>query len=525
MSVPTLSGNNQLSIQGVHCSNIGGTPIISQFPTAPTGNSQGLYHFTNVDPEGNKKTDYLNCSADQAGGGFNWWHSSSTQAPSKLLTVDRNATQLETKLKNKLETTVLDMANNTLKLVDASGNTQLLNVEKNHIRMVSTSASSDIYPYSIKVDDSNFIDQATCYSNLQVPSQNYGTGLEIANTNSKVLAIANPNQPALLLSNQGQNIYNELTINNLSMNDGSKRTVFLNGNDQSLTLYDGSNNCVLSSSDLTFNGVSIFLDLSQSEIDISQLQKDVSQNTFDISQNKQDISQLQIDVSQTQQDVSKNTFDISNNTASINAINLKLPQQIVSQLVFSSPAIYADSSVAPQQNSTFQTTYGYFGWAYKKASPQASNAKINWYFPFPILNGTVGQLKGLYYQIFNNCASSGDLGFLTVYTKPTGTNDYRPWYHSSMTYVASSNSPANQTCQMFMNIKNLNYTPNSVNIQNQISMIQSPVSNPKGDYQDDQQVLFIVFGTNSASSLNNVDFACTKIGVITDNYTTEYLLM
>jgi len=94
-----------------------------------------------------------------------------------------------------------------------------------------------------------------------------------------------------------------------------------------------------------------------------------------------------------------------------------------------------------------------------------------------------------------------------------------------MTYVPSSNSPANQSCQMFMNIKNLDYVPNSVNIQNQINMIQSPVSNPKGDYQDNQQILFISFGTNSASALNAVDFCVNKIGMITENFTTEFLLL
>jgi hypothetical protein len=78
---------------------------------------------------------------------------------------------------------------------------------------------------------------------------------------------------------------------------------------------------------------------------------------------------------------------------------------------------------------------------------------------------------------------------------------------------------------MFANIKSLTFTPQSINIQNQISMSPSTVSNPKGDYQDNQQILFISFGTNSASALNNVDFSVSKIGVITPNFSAEFLLL
>jgi hypothetical protein len=264
-----------------------------------------------------------------------------------------------------------------------------------------------------------------------------------------------------------------------------------------LELSDYVDTSILSKNDLTFNGVS--------------LPSTVQQNSTDISGLQTDISGIQTDISGLQTD--------------INTINDKLPKMVVPQIVLSSPAIYADSAIAPLP-SQYLATYGYNGWGYIKQSPQASNAKINYYLPFPIFNGTVGQLKGLYYQIFNACVNTGDLPFLVVYTKPlhNGT-DYASWYHSSCAYVPDSNSPANQTCQMFMNIKNLQFTPQAVNIQNQISMSVSPVNNPRGDYQDDQQILFISFQTNSSSALNNVNFVVNKIGMITDNYSTEYLLM
>lgn len=305
--------------------------------------------------------------------------------------------------------------------------------------------------------------------------------------------------------NQAENTYTAIEAPD-SNNDDFRSFISSNTNcyikmftpvyDPTFTLSDYTDTSILSKNDLTFNGVSLV--------------STVEQNTTDISALKLDVSGFVVDISGLQTE--------------INIINDKLPQMVVPQLILSSPAIYADSSVAPQP-SQFLATYGYNGWGYTKASPQPSNAKINWYLPFPIFNGTVGQLKGLYYQIFNACVNTGDLPFLTVYTKPTGSGDYASWYHSSCTYVPLSNSPANQTCQMFMNIKNLTFTPQAVNIQNQINMASSTVNNPKGNYQDDQQILFISFQTNSASALNNVNFVCNKIGMITDNFSTEFLLM
>jgi len=214
--------------------------------------------------------------------------------------------------------------------------------------------------------------------------------------------------------------------------------------------------------------------------------------------------------------------DLTFNGISIfTSLNDNAKKHIVPQTIVSSPAIYADSSIAPQP-SPFLTAYGFGGWAYKKASPQASNAKINWYFPSPINNGTVGDIKGLYYQIFNNCTGTGDLPFFTVYTRPTGVNDFAPWYHSSRTFVPASNSTANQTCQMYANIKGLSFTPNSIAIQNQINMTQSTTN---GTYLDSDVILAIVFGSNSGSALDAVDFSCSKIGVITDNYSAEFNLI
>jgi hypothetical protein len=427
MSVPTLAPNNQLNIQGVHASNISSTPIISSYPSSSTSSSLGLYHFLD---DSTKASNHLNVSSSSSGGHI-FSHASSTQAPLTVLKVDREAMTLDTLLRNSTGKTYLDMSLGELKLVNNRFNNT---IRQDNIVINDTLNNLEGIFDAERV---NIFNKSTNYQTTI-----YGGQVQLGTTDA--LTVGTPTY--LEISNRG-NIKSTLTKENLSITDIS------------------NNVSVLSSTDLTFNGVSVF-----------------------------------------------------------NNIDVVAQKQVVPQIILSSPAIYADSSVAPQP-SQFLTTYGYNGWGYTKASPQASNAKINWYLPFPIFNGTVGQLKGLYYQIFNACVNTGDLPFLVVYTKPTGSGDYASWYHSSCTYVPASNSPVNQTCQMFMNIKNLTFTPQAVNIQNQISMSLSTVNNPKGNYQDDQQILFISFQTNSASALNNVNFVCNKIGMITDNYSTEFLLM
>jgi len=428
MSIPTLSPNNQLNIQGIHASNISLTPTISSYPTTNTGTSLGHYHFVDATT---KASNHLNLSATSSGGHI-FSNASSTEAPLQILKVDRTALTLDTLLRNSTAKTYLDMSLGELKLINDTYTNSITQ---------STLLLNDLinnYTGAYTSEQVNLVNNSTSFQ-----TRVYAGQVQIVDTTDK-----NITTPTYLkISNLAETVNSNLTKDNLTITDIS------------------NNVSVLSPTDLTFNGVSVF-----SNIDV--------------------LAQ----------------------------------KQVVPQMIVSSPAIYADSSIAPQP-SPFLASYGFGGWAYKKASPQTSNAKINWYLPFPIIGGTVGDLKGLYYQIFNNCLATGDLPFFTVYTRPTGSGDYASWYHSSMTYVPDSNSTANQTCQMFMNIKSLSFTPNSIGIQNQISMSQSTVNNPRGTYADSDVILFIAFGTNSGSALNSVDFSCSKIGMITNNFSGEFNLL
>jgi len=247
-----------------------------------------------------------------------------------------------------------------------------------------------------------------------------------------------------------------------------------------------ANNSRLSATDLTFNGVS--------------LKSNVATNTTDISQN---------------------SFNIATNTTSITNINHILPQIVVPQLTFSSPAIYADSTIIPSTNTTYQNSFGVFGWFVKNT---VAGTKFNYYFP-PQPNMKVSDLKGIYYEMFSNCTSLGAYPFLTIYTKPTGVNDYRPWYHSSYTVVPSVFQGSDAFVQCFGNLQGLSY--NAPNVWGNFTaspLVASGVDNPKGDYQPTQEILFISLGSNSASAVNSLNCSLLKLGMIS-TFTQEFLFL
>ena len=85
--------NGNITHQGVLGSNASGTTLLtSTFPTTSTGNSVGHYHYTEPTTSSLK---FLNASGSGQGG-HQFWHSSSTQAPIKVLETNRNETIVNT---------------------------------------------------------------------------------------------------------------------------------------------------------------------------------------------------------------------------------------------------------------------------------------------------------------------------------------------------------------------------------------------------------------------------------------------
>ena len=54
-------------------------------------------------------------------------------------------------------------------------------------------------------------------------------------------------------------------------------------------------------------------------------------------------------------------------------------------------------------------------------------------------------------------------------------------------------------------------------------MQQSTVNNPRGSYLPTEEILAFVIGSNSASTVNSVEFILQKLGIMTASGTSEFL--
>jgi hypothetical protein len=176
---------------------------------------------------------------------------------------------------------------------------------------------------------------------------------------------------------------------------------------------------------------------------------------------------------------------------------------------------------APPTN-TLLNTYQYYGWYFINS---VIGRSISWYFA-PDYAMTVGDVKGLYMNYFNITTTSNDnLPFISIYTKPTGTNDVLPGFaHSVATYIANFTPTATTPFCSFMNISGTQQDPFPYgHILG--SMILSPVQpNPRGEYLSTEEVLAVAVGTNSGSALNQVAFIMSKVGICLEQGNQELIL-
>ena len=176
---------------------------------------------------------------------------------------------------------------------------------------------------------------------------------------------------------------------------------------------------------------------------------------------------------------------------------------------------------SPPTNALLQA-YQYYGWYFINS---VALRKIDWFFA-PDYAMTVGDVKGLYLNYFNVATTSNDnLPFITIYTKPTGVDDYYPLFaHSSATYIANFTPVSATPYCSFMNITGTQ--PNPFPYGHQLgSMILSPVApNPRGEYLPTEEVLAIAIGTNSTSPVNQVNFIMSKVGICLEQGNQELIL-
>jgi hypothetical protein len=433
-------------------------PTLSTYsPAYPTGKTNKVGHYVYFNAQGDASTCILNCSNYLGGtggdGGFQFHQCSSTLNPQRLMKVDTTQVLVTSQFK----------------------------VDK------SSSPSPPIYSPNILnlSPDNSHINFAT---DLRLPPYNFGSGVSdnpiyLTQTNgfytTGELAYAFLTAPTQIQIFRNNNITNPIPPNTFPSDFPNTNTTGLTVGipiftlspilpsiaitaelTDTLTLTNDTDTSVLSSTDLTFNSVSV----------ISQ------------------IRDLQI--------------------KQISTINQNI-----------SAAIYADGRPPTAPTTTISQQYAYSpSWYFKNT---VAGYKINWYLPAPA-GLYVGDILGLYIAFFNGANTyNANTPFITVYTTPTGSGDYAPnFYHSANTYVFNGTIAANTRYTEFINLSSCP-TPNSYATTLR-SMIQSPVSpNPRGSYLPTEPVAFFSIGTNSAAAVNTLEIAVSKFGIMLSSGTTE----
>jgi hypothetical protein len=294
-------------------------------------------------------------------------------------------------------------------------------------------------------------------------SPNYNRFCSGAGVNSVMYLQVADNNPEIQLSNTGENIYSRHDLTSLYYNNGTIETAKLNATAGTLTLYDGTNTSVLSTSDLTFNSVSL-------------------------------------------------------NNTTLQNMRIKQTNTTVQNI---SAAIYADGRPPTAPTATIINTYAFTPCFYFKNSFVTGVNKINWYIG-PNIGMTVADVLGLYMYYFNGATTSNDnVGFIVIYTQAqVGDPNF---YHSKRTYIFDQTiSPiANSRYCMYMNVSGTCPTPAYYG-QTLINMQLSPVSSSNfGPFDPTELILAFSIQTNSASPVNATELAISKFGVMAANGTTE----
>ena len=377
---------------------------------------------------------------------------------------------------------------NALKFLNSSGTG-----EGGHQFWNSTSTSAPVKYFDVNKD------RALFYSVIRNPTNKVVLDLlqdkiNIYNTNKQQIEI-NSNTLGARNTETSDNAHvqtdNVAVGNDINGVSGTLTATFV-------SIFDALNShqSKLTSTDLTFDNVS--------------LPSAVSTNTADIITNTADI------ITNTT-DIATNTADIITNTTDINLLEIKQTNTIYQ---FASPAIYADGRPMLATPTSIINSYAINSWYFKNTT---AGWKINWYIG-PDNGMVVSDVLGLYLRFFNvSTVSNDNIIFLTVYTKLQPTNNYSSWFHSSMTYVIdqSITPVVNTNYTMFENCSGSCPNPSHY-ATTLVGMQQSTVQNPKGTYAPTDEILAFSIGSNSASPVNTVEFVLQKFGIMTSNGTQEF---
>lgn len=165
---------------------------------------------------------------------------------------------------------------------------------------------------------------------------------------------------------------------------------------------------------------------------------------------------------------------------------------------------------------------GYDGWYYKKVLNDSVNNKINWYLA-PDVSMKVSDLHQLFFELYLMNITS--CPFITVYTKKDSiTPNGGSWYKSKRTFELLDKSglvPGTYCCYMKFNSQSPN--PVSYAHTTRAMAFSDVVANMVGAFDSSEEIMFFSFGTDSSSSIGNVEFICKSVCVQSSKGTQNFI--
>jgi hypothetical protein len=217
-------------------------------------------------------------------------------------------------------------------------------------------------------------------------------------------------------------------------------------------------------------------------------------------------------------DVSSNSSILSSTDLTFNGIPYSR-NMINSSLVYSSAAIYADSTYPPATNLLIRNTYGYSGWAFINT---ALGSKFNYYFAPQSPTTRVVDIKGITFNYFNATQTSNDYQiFCTIYTKPQPGDI--TFYHSKRNYIFNQSlTPTINTSYQACVLVDKSLV--SYYYETQINYQLDPL-NQVGPFLPTEEILAITLASDSACPAGTMSVVLSKLNIIMDKFTKEFQLV
>jgi hypothetical protein len=202
----------------------------------------------------------------------------------------------------------------------------------------------------------------------------------------------------------------------------------------------------------------------------------------------------------------------------LNEIETKQPI-IIGIPIYYVPSLYADSTGrADYIPASVSAVTPYTGLYYKNNL----NEKINWYIGND--GQSVGDIKAVMLNFYNVSALTG-LGtpFINVYTKIDNiTPNAASWYKSRKTFSIdyTATTTINTAYALLADLKSVPYSPLAYG-HVKVNATTIP-ANDKGNFADDEKILFFAISTSSNSAAGLFEFIASKFTIYTDKASTEF---